>query len=140
MAGKPLWRRAFDGVERRLAGPLESGVQSDLFADTVTLLVRAHDRLGRELERRTGGMLGMVNLPAGSDVKRLSRQVASLERQVRQLSKQLEDEREAADGARPRSARAGSASRAAGSRPRRRSSGASARRRAGGDSTNGGTG
>lgn len=144
MAGKPLWRRAFDGVERRVAGPLESGVQSDAFADAVSLLVRSQDRLAREFQRRSGGMLGMVNLPVGSDVKRLSQQVASLERQVRELSKQLEDERApVTDGGARSRRRSGAGAAAAGAGGKRRAGGgraAGARRSAGGGGNSSGGG
>ena len=37
MADKPLWRKAFDEVDRRVAGPVEAGAHSDLFGDLVTL-------------------------------------------------------------------------------------------------------
>jgi len=88
--GKPLWRQAFDSMERRVAGPTETAVRSDLFNDAVALTFRVQRRLGREVERRSRRALHSINLPAASDIKRVSDQVATLERQVRSLQRELE--------------------------------------------------
>jgi hypothetical protein len=88
--GKPLWRQAFDAVERRVAGPTETAVRSDLFNDAVALTFRVQRRLQREVERRSRRALHSVNLPAASDVKRVSDQLATLERQLRSLQRELE--------------------------------------------------
>ena len=85
MADKPLWRKAFDAVDSRVAGPVEAGAHSDLFGDLVTLNVRIARRAQREVERRTRRLLHMANLPTATDVRRLSEQVASLQRQLREL-------------------------------------------------------
>src|ERR671927_381424 len=39
MAGKPLWRRAFDGVDRRIAGPVERAARSDAFGDRPPVVI-----------------------------------------------------------------------------------------------------
>ena len=85
MADKPLWRQAFDAVEQRAAGPVEAGAHSDVFGDLVTLNVRLARRAQQVVERRTRRVLHMVNLPTATDVRRLSEQVAALQRQVREL-------------------------------------------------------
>lgn len=85
MAGKPLWRRAFDTVDRRIATPVEAATRSDVFGDALTLAWRLRGRAQRELERRTRSALHLVNLPAATDVQRLSEQVAALRREVREL-------------------------------------------------------
>jgi len=85
MADKPLWRKAFDEVDRRVSGPVEAGAHSDLFGDLVTLNVRLARRAQREVERRSRRLLHMANLPTATDVRRLSEQVASLQRDVREL-------------------------------------------------------
>jgi hypothetical protein len=88
--GKPLWRQGFDAIERRVAGPAETTVRSDLFNDALAVTFRVQRRLRREVERRSRRALHSVNLPAASDVKRVSEQVATLERQVRSLQHELE--------------------------------------------------
>jgi len=85
MAGKPQWRQAFDAVERRVAGPLEASVGSELFNDLVALNLRLARRTQRGIERRTRRALHLVNLPTATDVRRLSEQVAELRRELREL-------------------------------------------------------
>jgi polyhydroxyalkanoate synthesis regulator phasin len=85
MAERPLWRQAFDAVDRRIAGPVEGAARSDVFGDVLALTVRAERRLRRELERRTRRALHFANLPTASDVRRLSEQVAELRRELREL-------------------------------------------------------
>jgi hypothetical protein len=87
MADRPLWRQGFDAIERRVAGPVEGAVGSDLFADVVALGVRAQRGVQREVERRTRRVLHMVNVPTATDVRRVSEQLAELQRQVRELER-----------------------------------------------------
>lgn len=86
-----LWR-GFDKVERAVGKPLEDLVASPTYVDW---MVR-----GLKLQRAVGGLAGQVvkggvgkvlravNLPTGSDVQRLSRQLAVLTSEVRALSTQ----------------------------------------------------
>jgi polyhydroxyalkanoate synthesis regulator phasin len=90
MADKPLWRQAFDAVDKRVAGPVEASARSDVFLDALALGWRVRGRVQRELERRTSGALHLLNLPAASDVRRLSEQVGALQREVRELSREVE--------------------------------------------------
>jgi len=85
MAGKPLWRQAFDAVDSRVSGPVEAGTRSDAFTDVVTVGWRLGRRAQREIERRTRRVLHMANLPTATDVRRLSEQVSALQRELREL-------------------------------------------------------
>jgi hypothetical protein len=85
MAGKPLWRQAFDAVDRRVSGPVEAGARSDAFADVLTVGWRIGRRAQQEIERRTRRVLHMANLPTATDVRRLSEQVSALQRELREL-------------------------------------------------------
>lgn len=91
---KPLWRRAFDTAEQAAAPHLERGVQSGAFTDVVVLAQRARTGVYRKLERDSRRVWHLLNLPAGSDVRRLRRQVASLDREVRLLRDLLQEQRE----------------------------------------------
>ncbi len=91
----PLWRQAFDRVERAVGAPLEEVVQTRRFADVVVVSLRAHRLARRAFEQGTREVLHLWNLPARSDVERVNRQVAALRRELRELSARL-DEREAA--------------------------------------------
>ena len=88
MSGKPLWRKAFDEVDKRVSGPVEAGAHSDLFGDLVALQWKLARRAQREVEKRTRRVLHAANLPTATDVRRLSEQVASLQRQLRELEDQ----------------------------------------------------
>ena len=85
MAGKPLWRQAFDAVDRRVSGPVEAGARSDAFADVLTVGWRISRRMQQEIERRSRRVLHMANLPTATDVRRLSEQVSALQRELREL-------------------------------------------------------
>ncbi len=97
----PLWRQAFDTAERAVAIPLESVVRSELFFDLVAVTTRARKGTFARTERLSRRALHLINLPAGSDMRRLGEQVARLERRVITLSKQLEDELRPAATAHP---------------------------------------
>ncbi len=85
MAGKPLWRQAFDAVDQRVSGPVEAGARSEAFTDLLTAGWRVRRTVQREVERRTRRVLHLANLPTATDVRRLSEQVSALQRQVREL-------------------------------------------------------
>lgn len=90
MADKPLWRRAFDGLEGPLGSALEDVTRSGTFAEALGLATRTRMGVRREMERRTRRLWHMANLPAGSDVAQLRRQVAALDRELRQVRRALE--------------------------------------------------
>ena len=97
---RPLWRKLFDTAERAAAPRLEGIVKSEGFADVATFVMRLQTAANRGAERAMRRALHFWNLPAGSDVKRVSEQIASLERRVRELSKRLEGLTEATHGQR----------------------------------------
>jgi hypothetical protein len=97
----PLWRLAFDAVERPVGAASEAWVQSDVFMDTLALTWKVQRRFLKEAHRGLGIWLGLWDLPRRSDVTSLVTQVANLERQVRQMSRELE-RRERTDPPGPR--------------------------------------
>jgi hypothetical protein len=86
----PLWRLAFDLVERPVGAASEAWVQSDVFMDALAASWKVQRRLTREMERGVGMWLGFLGVPRRSDVTQLVNQVASLERQVRQVTREIE--------------------------------------------------
>jgi hypothetical protein len=86
----PLWRLAFDTIERPIGAASETWVQTEVFMDALALTWKVQKRLTREMQRGFGMWLGMWNMPRRSDVNALVTQVASLERQVRQMARELE--------------------------------------------------
>ncbi len=93
MADKPLWRQAFDRVDRAVAPTLEGFVQTSTFADAVSVSLKLQADLRARLERQTRRLWHAANLPAGSDVTRLREQVAALDRQLRLLTAAIDDAR-----------------------------------------------
>ncbi|GAC1328457.1 MAG: hypothetical protein NVSMB13_15590 [Mycobacteriales bacterium] len=91
MARKPTWRRVFDTVERAVGSRLEEFVQTDTFAGALSTSAQVQAELRKRTEQATRRALHMVNLPAGSDMRRLNEQIAGLERRLRHISRQIED-------------------------------------------------
>lgn len=90
---KPLWRKAYDAVERPVGSRLEQVVQTEQFADAAGLALRLRAEVNRRIERTTRSLLHRVNLPAATDVARLREQVSDLHRTVRRLDDVLREER-----------------------------------------------
>jgi hypothetical protein len=88
---RPLWRAAIDSIDKVVGPASERLVRTERFADVVALVSRLSHEMRQRRERALRQQWHNLNLPAGTDVKRLSEQVASLERQVRELTKRLED-------------------------------------------------
>ena len=123
--GTPLWRQAFDAAEKRVTPHAESLVRTPYFATGVGLLRRAQNVAKDTARGVSARAWHLVNLPAGTDLARLRAQLGALDREVRRLTVQLENERrrpptadvpqeepdadgaQPADGARPRPARRG---------------------------------
>jgi hypothetical protein len=89
--GRPLWRRAFDLGERAVGAPLEALVRSEAFCDALTVSTRTRRGAMARMERYSRRALHLLNLPAGSDVRRVNDQLVRIDRDVRALAKQLED-------------------------------------------------
>ena len=117
MTEPPLWRQAFDAVERRVTPRAEEFVRTETFAVGAALTRRAVILARGSARDLTTRAWHLLNLPAGTDVSRLRAQVGALDREVRRLTLQLETERrrtpeetdadsaQPADGPRPRPAR-----------------------------------
>lgn len=93
MSGPPLWQRQIGRVVNAVGPRLEAASRRDEFAIAVGMARTAQGALRRRYERESRRALHLFNLPAGSDIRALRNQVASLERQVRDLGKALEDGR-----------------------------------------------
>jgi hypothetical protein len=87
---RPLWLRAVHGLERAIGEPLEDVLHSDTYFDVVTELLRLRARVSRQLEGSSRRLLHLLNLPAGSDIRRLREQLGRVERRLAQISKELE--------------------------------------------------
>jgi hypothetical protein len=100
----PLWRQAFDAAERAIAPRAEDLVRTESFSLATALLRRAQTVAGRSVQDLSARAWHLLNLPAGSDISRLRAQIGSLDREVRRLTIQLEQERRRGSASRPGSA------------------------------------
>ena len=80
---KALWRRAFDAVEGALGPQVEQLVHQRGFSTAVVVVRRGRGLVGRVGESASRRVWHGLNLPAGSDVRRLRRQLGDLDREVR---------------------------------------------------------
>jgi hypothetical protein len=85
----PLWLDAVRKFERAIGVPIESAVTSDAYFDALTRLKRAHAQVAAVVENVTDDVFRMLNVPAGSDVRKLREQVSRMERRLEAMSKEL---------------------------------------------------
>jgi hypothetical protein len=90
-SARPLWLRAVHRLERAIGEPLEAALHSDTYFDLITELLRARASTGRTMEGLSRRMLHLLNLPAGSDIRRVREQLARVERRLTALSKELDE-------------------------------------------------
>ena len=96
----PLWLKLVLRVERAVGGPVESAVRSDTYFDVVAELNRGSRRLTGAVEGVSKRGLHLLNLPAGTDIRRLREQLARMDRRLLQISKELEQLERARDAER----------------------------------------
>jgi hypothetical protein len=87
----PLWRQAFDAVERRVTPHAEEFVRTESFAVGAALARRAVTLTRDTARGATTRFWHLIDQPAGTDVSRLRAQVGALDREVRRLTLQLEN-------------------------------------------------
>jgi hypothetical protein len=90
---RPLWLKLVLRAERAIGGPVESAVHSDTYFDLIAELNRAKKRVTNTAEALSKRVLHLANLPAGTDIRRVREQLARVERQLIQLSKELDEQR-----------------------------------------------
>jgi hypothetical protein len=95
-ANTPLWKKLFDTADRTVGARVNEFARSENFAILAGLATRSRNELMTRFERSSRQWLHLLNLPAGSDVNRLLAQIGLLEREVRELRKQIDDDHAAA--------------------------------------------
>ena len=86
----PLWLRTVYRLERAIGTPLENALHSDTYFDLTTEVLRVKGRTERGLEGVSRRLLHLLNLPAGSDIRRVREQLGRVERRLAALSKELD--------------------------------------------------
>jgi hypothetical protein len=89
----PRWRQVYDAADKAVTPRAESLVRTPSFAVGMALFQRAQSVARGSARGLTARAWHLLNLPAGSDVSRLRAQIGALDREVRRLTLQLENER-----------------------------------------------
>ena len=100
MAAQPLWLKLVLRLERTVGGPVEAAVNSNTYFDVVTELNRGTRRLTDAVESVSRRGLHLLNLPAGTDIRRVREQLARMDRRLLQITKELEQLERARDAER----------------------------------------
>ena len=90
-AGRPMVLRTVSQVDSLVAPTIEGLVQHEAVGLGMAVAVRLRRGLTQRTERLSRHVLHALNLPAGSDVRRLLAQLALVEREVRELRKAVND-------------------------------------------------
>ena len=88
--GTPLWLRLVLRAERAIGGPVEAAVRSDAYFDTVAEVNKTAARVSGAVEGLSKRGWHVLNLPAGSDMRRMREQLARMDRRLVLLTKELE--------------------------------------------------
>ena len=86
---QPLWLRAVYRLERAIGEPIEAAVRSDASFDVVAHATRARSFAEGAAEGISRRCLHLLNLPAGTDVRRVREQLARMERRLATLSDEI---------------------------------------------------
>jgi hypothetical protein len=85
-ANQPLWLRVVLRVERTVGEPIEAAVRSETYFDLISTTTRVRRKVEGAAEGVSRRCLHLLNLPAGSDIRRLRQQLARMERRLDQMS------------------------------------------------------
>src|SRR5918995_394272 len=84
----PLWRRAFDDVERRVGAPLASATSSSDFQAAVLRLGRLRKAVVRPVHAVADRGLHLIGLPSNSEVRDLRSALHAVQREVSALRRE----------------------------------------------------
>ena len=87
----PAWKKAFDAVEKQAGPTLGKALSNPRVIEALTLTMAIERRAREDVAEFVRRQLHLVNLPAGTDVQKVSNQIANLERQIRQLNRRLDE-------------------------------------------------
>jgi hypothetical protein len=88
-ADTPAWRRAFNGVERRVGPQLAAVTNSSDFQIAAQTLRRARRAIARPVDGLASRGLHLVGLPSHADVRDLRRQLGEIQREMLALRRDL---------------------------------------------------
>ena len=90
-ASRPLWLTAVLRVERAVGQRVEAAVRSETYFDVVSSANRLQSSVKGRAEHASRRCLHLLNIPAGTDVRKVREQLARMERRLNQLAEDVED-------------------------------------------------
>ena len=99
-SGPPLWLKTVYRLERAIGGPIESAVHSNTYFDVVAQANRARAKAVGAVEGVSRRGLHLLNLPAGTDIRRVREQLARMERRLNAVTDELAAVHESRDAIR----------------------------------------
>ena len=91
MSARPLWLRAVHRLERTVGERVEAAVRTETYFDAMSTATRTVSGAKRAVTGVSTRGLHLLNLPAGTDVRRLREQLSRMERRINQLSERVEE-------------------------------------------------
>lgn len=79
---RPLWRRVFDDVERKVGRPLTSVTSSTELHSAAVQIRRVGDAVSKPVQGIAGVGLHLIGLPSPAEVKKLRREVGEVQREI----------------------------------------------------------
>ncbi len=81
----------FDAVEKEAGPVLTKTLSNPDVIEWITLATAVRKRAESDVAELARRGLHVFNLPAGTDIAKVSKQVATLEREIRQLNRRLDE-------------------------------------------------
>jgi len=85
-----LPRKAFETVEQPIASVSESLLEKDAFMDALALSWKVQRSALRRVERGTAAVFRVAGVPTRADVIELVNQIGGLQRELRELRREVE--------------------------------------------------
>jgi pyridoxal biosynthesis lyase PdxS len=85
-----LPRKAFDAVEGPVAQAAESVLATDSFMDALAVAWKVNRSALRRVERGAAAGMRVIGVPTRADVVEVVNQIGSLQREVRELRREVE--------------------------------------------------
>jgi hypothetical protein len=92
MADKALWRQVFDTAERSVTPRVEALVRTSEFSKGAALTIQLRAALRSRVSTLSAKAWHTLNLPAGTDIVRIRAQLAAIDRELRRLGMQAEQD------------------------------------------------
>ena len=89
-AQPPRWRQIYDEIERQVSPRTETLIGSQVFGTVLGVATRSKRTVRDQITGATASSWHLLNLPAGSDISRILREIGAVKRQIRILQLEIE--------------------------------------------------